>query len=681
MRRVCLTIGVSRAEGLAPLRAAVTAAEEVGQWAKLSGFAEENDIRVLTDRKDAVTIELVAQALTELLPMGTQTDALLLHFAGHGLREDNTRTLWLPTDWRTTLRAIAVERLKNRLSDFGVGNVTIISDACKALANDKDTSDLTPDGVLGSGTTAGVRPIFDRYDAVHDVESAFMVPGRTPAESRCLFSGALMEALWGNKGAIDQHYPGMVTPGSLADYLTVRIGELCATYNLSCDPQNLPGRPDNHLIYFDESRIDAAAVPVLPAWPEPVTVPVAQGSGQAAPAGTDDAIDLDGVDLGTVNDLEFTPGTGVIGGFGPKVDIARDILGDTFGGSNPDISRFERRLQMPDVASLKLDKWVKTIARTPTKGPMAPSPSELDWIKAKARGEIEQAAVEEHKAERRKVTTDAFLLPEIRDPYIANLLFGGGAAVAVWSKGKVSRVDADQWLVDCPGPAVQLVVEYGDGVFLPVMVYRDLVTIAARDERGTNGWLLRSPYDDKDNWAAAVDVLGRMQSGDLPPSRVDEVAADLRESKHGNPVLGAICAYLYDYAGDVDSIRRMAYFYVSRGQPIPYDIALMGELDTGYGSFGHTADVPAIEARSADAGSNLPHFVTTATTASNGPVGGFCPWLRQGWDFVEAPTDRERALVQAVPDISKHLLPETFTSFGREGGEILVDHWGMERST
>ena len=678
MRRVCLTIGVSRAEGLAPLRAAATAAEEIGQWAKLSGFADEKDIRVLTDRQDPVTIDLVERALVELLPMGIQTDALLLHFAGHGLREDNTRTLWLPTNWRTTLRAIAVERLKNRLSDFGVSNVTIISDACKALANDKDTSDLTPDGVLGYGTTAGVRPIFDRFDAVHDVESAFMVPGRTPAESRCLFSGALVEALWGSEGAMDQHYPGMVTPGSLADYLTIRIGELCATYNLNCDPQSLPGRPADHLIYFDKSKIDVAAVPALPAWPDPVKVPPAQRADHAVPAGIDDAIDLDRRDLGSAPEPEFQP-SGEIGGFGPKVDIARDILGDTFGGTNPDISRFERRLRMPGTATFKLNKWVKTIARTPTKGPTAPSAVAFNWLKAKARGEIEQAVVEEHKAKRRKATANAFLVPEFRDPDVANLLFGGGSAVAVWSQDKVRRVGADRWLVSCTGPAVQLVAEYEDGVFVPLMVYRDMTTIAARDERGTNGWLLRSRYDEASDWAPAVDVLSRMQSGDLPPSSVDEVAADLRRSKHGNPVLGAICAYLYDYAGDVDSIRRMAYFYVSCGQPIPYDIALMGELDTSHGPFGHMADVPAIDERPTDGGPTLPKYVTKATAASNGPVGGLCPWLRQGWDFVEAPTDSEKALVQSLPGISRHLLPETFTSFGREGGEILVKHWNMDR--
>jgi hypothetical protein len=264
MRRVCIAIGVSRAEGLTPLRAAAKAAEEVGEWAELSGFAEPADIEVLTDREVPVTIERIASAFERLLPIGKATGALLLHFAGHGLREDNTRTLWLPTNWRSELRAIAVERLKNRLSDFGIANVTIISDACKALANDRDTSDLTPDGVLGAGTSAGVRPIFDRYDAVHDVESAFMVPGPNPDESRCIFSGALMEALWGAATALDEHFPGKVTPGSLADHLSTRVEELCATYQLNCEPQCLPGRPTISSILIRERLTRRKSRPCRP---------------------------------------------------------------------------------------------------------------------------------------------------------------------------------------------------------------------------------------------------------------------------------------------------------------------------------------------------------------------------------------------------------------------------------
>lgn len=607
MRRVCIAIGVSLAEGLAPLRAAATAAEEIGQWAELSGFAKREDIQVLTDRQAPVTIELIAATLERLLPMGQQADALLLHFAGHGLREDNTRTLWLPTNWRTTLRAIAVERLKNRLSDFGIANVTIISDACKGFAQDRDTSDLTPDGVLGAGTGLGSRPIFDRFDAVHDIESAFMIPGPTPADSRCLFSGAVIEALWGATEAIDPRHPGKVTPGSLADYLSSRVAELCAKYQLGCQPQNVPGRPEDHLIYFDQSQVDASVIPILPAWPAPVG------------------------------------------------------------------AAFER----PDWAGPRAEE--KGAFDDPSSNVGATSQVELSWWGARAQGEAERSIVDVRKEKRRRATASAFLEPGRPRSKRANLLFGGGEARAIWSCTPVRRVAADEWFVTTrTGISQQLVVEYEDGIFVPVVVYSGLVTVAARDARGTNGWLLRESSNNHSS-DTTVGILSRMQSGDLPPSEVDEVAAVLRQSKHGNPVIGAICSYLYDYAGDLDSIRRMAFFYANRGQPVPYDVALMGELLAQDRGPNAVVEVPAVRTRRANSRGRLPDFVTNATPRTVGAVAGSCPWLRQGWDFVEAPTDREEALVHGLPDIRTHLLPETFTSLTREGGEVLTKFWGMEQ--
>lgn len=596
MRRVCIAVGVSRAEGLEPLRAAATAAEEVGQWAELTGFARKEDICVLTDRDPTkpVTIERIAQAFRQLLPMGTQTDALLLHFAGHGLREDNTRTLWLPTDWRTQLRAIAVERLKNRLSDFGIANVTIISDACKALANDRDTSDLTPDGVLGAGISAGKRPIFDRYDATHDVEAAFMIPGPTPAQSRCLFSGALIEALWGATEALDPHHPGKVTPGSLADYLSSRVSELCRTYRLNCEPQCLPGRPPDHLIYFDQAQVNAALIPPLPAWPKPV------------------------------HEREQ-----------PNEAPARVVEKDAF-----------------DRCEAAAEVSVSHVERFSFGG----ATFRRGWD-----------------------TFAAFDVGQITHPDVANLMLGGCLATAVWSTGSVHRVTDRQWLAGFEGNAQQLVVEYSDGVFVPLLVYRRLTTVAVRDERGANCWLLCSPDASGGDMFRAIEILQRMQSGDLPPSEVDKVVAELRMSKHGNPMVGAICAYLYDYVGDLDSIRRMAFFYAQYHQPIPYDIALMGELRVRTQDLMSIAEVPAVEARSFSGKTGVPDFVTRATRSARGEIGGLCPWLRQGWDFVEAPTDHEKALVTSLSDIRKHLLPETFTSLDQDGGRMLTELWRMRR--
>ena len=186
MRRACLAIGVSRAEKLDRLPAAATAAEEVGLWARQSGFADPADVIVLTDAKQAdghwqpVTVGRIRAALDQLFAAGS-IDTLVLQFTGHGMRGSIGQAIWLPTDWESERRAINVELLKKNLGNMGVANLTIFGDACKSSARDLTPDDLTPDGVLGRGTTIGFNPKLDRFDAVHEGMSAFMVPGATPA--------------------------------------------------------------------------------------------------------------------------------------------------------------------------------------------------------------------------------------------------------------------------------------------------------------------------------------------------------------------------------------------------------------------------------------------------------------------------------------------------------------------
>ncbi|WP_401743723.1 caspase family protein [Stenotrophomonas geniculata] len=676
MRRICISIGVSRAEGLAPLRAAATAAEEIGTWAELSGFAQKEDIRVLTDRVNPVTIERIAQAFLQLLPIGKKTDGLLLHFAGHGLREDNTRTLWLPTNWRSQLRAIAVERLKNRLSDFGIDNVTIISDACKGLANDKETSDLTPDGVLGAGISAGKRPIFDRYDAVHDVESAFMIPGPTPEEARCIFSGALVEALWGAPEALDPHYPGKVTPGSLADYLTTRVDELCATYQLNCQPQCLPGRPPDHLIYFDRSGVHATDIPVLPSWPKPAGIIGPVNANSAAPISIEKSA-FDDYQEGLPHGI--SPWAGEITDTGRKAQIARSILGGNLEQATPDISPLPSGRQLSSTVRLKLAHWIRRIEHQETvTTPSGNSNEEREWLRNLARADIEKILVDESKTERQRETRALFRNSVTSYNGNANLVLGGAPASAIWSSQPIYRVADNRWISSMHHGRQQLIVEYEDGVCIPLLTYRRLMTIAVRDDRGTNGWLLHSPNDSYSAAGGAIDILMRMQSGDLPPSEVPNVAAFLRRSKHGNPVIGAICSYLYDYAGDLENIRRMAYYFASRHQPIPYDIALMGDLKFHWRDDRYVTQVPATEAISA-ARPDLPYFTNRATPKIAGEIAGFIPWLRQGWDFLDERTDSETALNRTLLDLRDHLHPQTFTSLSPSGAQALARLWKMER--
>src|SRR5690606_16248804 len=102
-----------------------------------------------------------------------------------------------------------------------------------------------------------------------------------------------------------------------------------------------------------------------------------------------------------------------------------------------------------------------------------------------------------------------------------------------------------------------------------------------------------------------------------------------------NPMLGAISAYLYDYAGDVESIRRMAAFYIERRQPIPFEIALLGGFAVTIEDGDLFANVDAVPARADHPNGRLPRYVTAAMSGGVQAVAGLCPWLRQGWDLVD----------------------------------------------
>jgi hypothetical protein len=91
--------------------------------------------------------------------------------------------------------------------------------------------------------------------------------------------------------------------------------------------------------------------------------------------------------------------------------------------------------------------------------------------------------------------------------------------------------------------------------------------------------------------ALAIDEL---TLGTLDSTKIERVAATIRAGKHANPVLGAIAAYLYRQLSGFDNLRRMAYYYVAHGQPIPFDIALLGQMDVSAKADSYLAKVPVL---------------------------------------------------------------------------------------
>jgi hypothetical protein len=273
-------------------------------------------------------------------------------------------------------------------------------------------------------------------------------------------------------------------------------------------------------------------------------------------------------------------------------------------------------------------------------------------------------------------------------PWRFNLAIRGAVPTKIWSTSPVEKslIDDDGAVYRVRGTAdgaIQILVEFGDGVFGSAVVYENLITLISRDEKGEINWTCVSKWAEfKRGLSTSINVIEDLQAGNLSADQVDDIAAKLREAKHINPTLGAIASYLYDYTGDIDSIRRMAFFYCHYYQPMPFDVAFMGLLSTkDMGRDGIVADVPPIPARpQSPKNGRLPDWVTRATDGESGPVAGLWPWLRQGWQFMEDPALQEKAAAEGLRDVANFLMPSQFSSFREQGARILIDRFNLEAS-
>src|SRR4030095_11213979 len=129
-----------------------------------------------------------------------------------------------------------------------------------------------------------------------------------------------------------------------------------------------------------------------------------------------------------------------------------------------------------------------------------------------------------------------------------------------------------------------------------------------------------------------------------------------------------------DSIGDIANIRRMAYFYIQYQQPIPYDIALLAQLPGEWKDGRLWAEVPEISEQTPRTALEKEHPWTYAKTpAAKGEVGGFWPWMRQGWTFLDDPADIGSTLIRPeLLSLKQHLGRGRFAMLDAEGGRSLA---------
>lgn len=644
------------------LSGAPIAARNLGAWASIV-FGPEN-VQVVTDdyvgrKPNPVNKARVQAAVDALFPSGAEpVDHLILGFCGHGLTDENIKAIsWLFTDSLELRYRVKADMFYSELLLHGIQRLTLISDACREAPKDVSLQRLEPTrGIVVQGTQVD-SPRFDSLVACQDTQLGFMIAEQNnpAAAGKCVFSGVLADALWGNEQlAFEQ---GRMTVSSLAYCLQERTPQVAKSYRLKLSP-------------------DCAINPAPQILCDKANAPVGLPALQPWPAAAQTAV------MGTIEKAAKVGGSPV----DPLLTLQRFNTDRQF------------RAQLLDVTNKKMTDSTpfaplpKSSARA-VAGLAAIRKKRVDGLGPDAKV-IKKALVGRLKAEvakgaRSKASDDVRRsLNQLRTPEErgrSNLIIAEAGATLWTRDGSMlgNRTRAREGFRASDDTAgVPGLIELSDGIFVPWVPYRGLYTVMKRSRLGEIFQAYGMPVPEMSaSFKRGVGTLGSFVAGKISQDDIDRLAADLRNTKHSDPVLGVICAYLYRAIADFDNIRRMAYHYVASGQPVPFDIVLLGEMAVTADEDGMLAvHVPEVDRRESGAARGLPTYAFEETPQVEGRVGGRCPWLGLGWDYVSDPRPAWAVLVEGLDKLAPSVARRGFTAFPKQSGRQLARAWGLRAS-
>ena len=543
-------------------------------WARQQGYAT----KVITDDIQPVKPARLRSELGGLLSGDPQLHRIVIYFVGHGFL-DPPDQIWILSDGpsvntgrlsRNTLRAsVATHRPKQ---------ISVISDAC--LHAHTFASGAIP--VINDRPGPPRRVFVDNFYSTLPNKPAFFFQGEGDADAFCLFTSVLLDFLNGRDRRAFQLSNGIsnaVTTQTLYLNLPDAVQDRGAFLGVDQEPRIEPGFPQGDDVY---SRF-----PRHVRLHSPPSVPRTMGDG-------------------TITTPEPKPDSPAAPARLHTLSLAQRVAADNFA-------------LPPLLASQHLER-----------------------LRGEARDyEEELVALVHHSG------------PNASGGFIVNegpTGFFTGPISDPKSDGRwcpILRSDLDEavpYVGRRPRPFLTLAWHTGadpsNHLFTMLPVFDQLMaTVHLRNSPDihhtgciqlswTPGYTSHS-YTEKTQTAwQALNALatGRLHSNDAIP-----IADSLRDEKHANPMIGIVCAYLYDLVGDTDSISRLCHFYVMHGQGIPFDIALLsgGEIiqtdhgwDVRYGPSAEDKRRPK---------QDIPSYLWESTPGGRGGVAGAAPLFRSGW--------------------------------------------------
>ncbi|MBX5051874.1 caspase family protein [Rhizobium lentis] len=597
--------------------------DRICAWAARRNY----DVVQIDDRNASVTVNRIREHLTPNLgdepdpSLLLDRDRIVVYFCGHGIAAWPDQYWILSPGPNQSRDRISANGFRDVLASYEPLQIAFISDACRSPGALSGTGDPVLDRLEGSSRN----PQKDIFYSCREGTSSFAMPATASEPGYLIFSSVLMKALSAPDGAnidlpLAQLNRQAVTSQSLSDYLERNVPAAALGVDRQQAPQCDPGfRPFNH-IYEEFTGSDA-----LDDDPDGDAPTFSDGSGD---------ISLFEFDLDEASD------------FG---EIAFDQDGEQsehplFGDMVAYFRRQYRSNEEDRIARGQAERF--ELSRSEWRAPLVSLVGQ----------QLSEASPNNPSIAIVGSSRPNILLQDRRQARLRNQL-----------NTEVSGSRVDFFTVEnmMHGSSETACLRYGDRSLSLIPFFADMHVVTSvrnfDDKQGLEflSWIPVNGDFGDDGLLHSAEALKGLSQGYLRSADAKKIAGQIRYAKHLDPMMGIVAAYLYNTVGDIDNIRRMAYYYTTHDQPIPFDIAMLGGLELIRADRGFSAEVPAVpKALEQDRGE--PNFTQVATHRAFGNVAGLAPVLRMGWPYLR---ESRHPFHKSCWRFIDHLAPSPVTTF------------------
>ncbi len=613
-RQVFLGIGIAKPTGMVALPGVYNSINGYMDWANSQGY----EAVALTDETTPVAASDIAKILTAMF--NKPVYRLVIAFVGHGF-QNSTDQIWILSDGPdVNTGRMSRDALRGSLRTYGPQQICIIGDACR----ESRYFESGTVSILSDRPGPPKKVYLDLFSSTLANQPAFAFRAKPDQEAFCLFSAVVLDFLCGRDQRAFQLATGRspdVTTQTIYNSLPDALLERGALLGVNQEPDLSPGFKYGEDVYsrFRVTRPAAASA----------RSPLSWAKNLPPPSG------LPGI-LGGLIGISGISGVPDVDELFEKSSRPKELNKEV--ANHADAGEAMPKRVLPSYAQLLAKSEFDFKAQ-----PAIDADILQKFIKAGTEYNEELVAVVHQSG-----ATQGWghIVNEAPTGHIVSpIKLDSGA---YWSP--ITWSDLDEHIPYVGRRASQMLTlswhSVGhDEFFALIPVFENLIAQVHfwGDDRRRGGvsavsWFPK--YDINDSLPtltlAAQQALFLLEQGRLRAGHAHEIASQLRIAKHANPLLGVVCAYLYDLAGDVDSINRMCHFYVAHRQPVPFDIAMLagGELRRASDRPGLVTTFQKTEADNALASDSTMadlKYLWEATPAGEGPVAGVAPLLRVGW--------------------------------------------------